>query len=124
MGSVAIVLARALIMAPFLVSAANAGLDYTSASMAFAKAYPQLEALFPVLLGAQVVIGLIIILGLPLHRALAAVAAVVVVLLAAYRAPFWNVIGREEVMLMNIFVGAMAQAGGLLLITAMPRRGQ
>ncbi|MEM9839761.1 MAG: hypothetical protein AAF830_11500 [Pseudomonadota bacterium] len=122
MGSVVTILARVLIVAPFLVAALMAGLDYPSASMAFEKAYPQMAALFPVLLGAQALVGVIIIIGLPLHRALAVAVAVVVVLLAAVRAPFWNVIGKEEVVMMNIFLGALAQAGGLLLIAAMPRR--
>lgn len=122
MGSVVVILARALIVAPFLVAAAMAALDYPSASMAFGDAYPQMAGIFPVLLGLQALAALIIIIGLPLHRSLAVIVAAVVILLAVVRAPFWNVIGKEEVLMMNIFVGALAQAGGLLLIAAMPRR--
>lgn len=122
MGSLVIIVARALIVAPFLVTAICAGLDYPSASLAFKEAYPQFSGVFPVLLGVQAALGLVITLGLPLHRVLSVVLAGFVVLLAAWRAPFWNVIGHEEVVMMNIFVGGLAQAGGLLLIAAMPRR--
>ncbi|NNU15919.1 hypothetical protein HK107_06230 [Parvularcula sp. ZS-1/3] len=121
MGSLFIIIARALIVAPFLVTAAMAGLDYSSAASAFADQYPQLGSAYPIILGVQVILGLVMILGLPFHRVLAAILAVVVVILATIRAPFWNYPAAEEIQMLNIFVGAMAQAGGLLLVAVMPK---
>jgi hypothetical protein len=121
MGSILIILARALIVSPFLITAIYAGLDYSTAAASFGEAYPQLSAGYPVILGLQVLLGLVVILGLPGHRVLAAILALIVMALACWRAPFWNMIGTEETAMLNVFVGAMAQAGGLLLIAAMNR---
>lgn len=121
MGSVFIIIARALIVAPFLVTAIMAGLDYQAASSAFASSYPQVADAYPAILAVQAVLGLVMILGLPFHRTLGVILALVVVALATVRAPFWNFIGEQEVVMLNIFVGAMAQAGGLLLIAVMPK---
>ena len=122
MGSLVTILARALIVAPFLLPAVMAGLDYTASSVAFADAYPQLAQAYPVLLAAKGLLGLVIILGLPLHRALSVGLAALVVALAAWKAPFWNVIGEEAILLGQVFALTLAQAGGLVLVAAMPRR--
>lgn len=121
MGSLFIIIARALIVSPFLVTAVLAGLDYPSAAAAFGDSYPQLASAYPVVLGVQVVLGLVVILGLPFHRTLSVLLALVVILLATVRAPFWNFIGEEEIYMLNVFVGAIAQAGGLILIAVMSR---
>jgi hypothetical protein len=121
MGSIFIILARALIVSPFLITAVHAGLDYGSAASAFGEAYPQLAAAYPVILGVKVLLGLVIILGLPTHRVIAGLLAVAVVAGAAWDSPFWNEIGDAETAMLKAFVGAVAQAGGLLLIAVMKR---
>ncbi|MCQ8185785.1 hypothetical protein [Parvularcula maris] len=121
MGSILIILARALIVSPFLITAVMAGLDYSAAASAFADTYPQLAAGYPVILGVQVLLGLIVILGLPGHRIIAALVAVAVVAIGFWVAPFWNMPAAEMTATLNLFVGHVAQAGGLLLIAVMNR---
>jgi uncharacterized membrane protein YphA (DoxX/SURF4 family) len=121
MGSILIILARALIVSPFLITAIMAGLDYGAASLAFAEAYPQLQAAYPVILGVQVLLGLLVVLGLPGHRIVAALVAVAVLAIGFWVAPFWNMPAAEMTATLNLFVGHVAQAGGLLLIAAMNR---
>lgn len=122
MGSLFIILARILIVSPIVVPAVLAGLDYTSASAAFAEAYPQLKSAFPAILGVKALFGLVVVLGLPLHRVLSVLLAAAVVFLATVEAPFYNVIGDERALMQSAFMGMMAQAGGLLLIAVMPKR--
>lgn len=122
MGSLFIILARILIVSPFVVPAVFAGLDYTSASAAFAEAYPQMKASFPVILGVKGLLGLVVILGLPFHRVLSVLLAAAIVFLATVEAPFYNVIGEERELMQSAFMGMIAQAGGFLLIAAMPKR--
>ena len=122
MGSFFLVIARAFIAAPLVIGAALAGLDYSEASAAFAQSYPQFAGAYPLVIGVKALLGLILISGLPTHKTLAAILAVVVIALATVHAPFWNFIGEDRATMLALFTTSLAQAGGLLLIAAMPRR--
>ncbi|MFC3302145.1 hypothetical protein [Parvularcula lutaonensis] len=121
MGSLFIVFARALIVAPFLVTGVLGFLNYAEGAAAMAQSHPQLGAAYPVLMGAQLLAGVVILLGLPFHRILAVIAGVILLGMAAVCSPFWNFIGEEAMAAKAMFLACIAHAGGLFLIAAMPK---
>lgn len=122
MGSLFLVIARALIASPLVISAVLAGLNYSGASASFAEAYPALAGAYPLVIGVKALAGLILIAGLPTHKTLAAVLALAVVAFAVVQAPFWHFIGDERSSMTTLFTALLGQAGGLIVVAAMPKR--
>jgi uncharacterized membrane protein YphA (DoxX/SURF4 family) len=119
MQAVFIIAARLLIVAPFLGAALLAALDWGAAKEAAASA-PFAKA-FPFILAAEVLTGVWIVVGAPLHRILAAVLAAVLVTLAVTFQPFWHSFGSEAAAMQGRFLLSLAQAGGFLLVAVMPK---
>ena len=117
-----LILARVLVMAPFLLAAILAVFDYSGQAGLFREAYPQIGAAFPLVIGVKGLVSLIVIFALPFHRTLSVILALYVVGLASQDLPYWHFIGDERMFAMSGFTGAVAQAGGFLLIACMPRR--
>lgn len=121
MGSLFIIFARALIVAPFLVTGILGFINYAEGASAMADSHGQMGAAYPVFLAVQLIAGIIILAGVPFHRIVAIIAGVVMVGMAVHCSPFWNFIGEEAMAAKTMFLACVAHAGGLFLIAAMPK---